>query len=175
MPVTVHVPIRVRVDVDALTPRLDEIGDAPAAAAGRALASSRAVAVEPRGGYLGLRVHEPTFTWTGNALDRVSANTRRILETQIRSLVLAQAERSLLGDRRDRSSRNTVPANPSETIDRSRYWDVVHHYVIPAYDQGGKEILAPVKVFTFSDNETQVHETMGWATVDSATSASAPG
>ena len=76
MPVTVHVPIRVRVDVDALTSRLGEIGDAVSAAVGRALASSRAVAVEPRGGYLGLRVHEPTFTWSGNGLDQVSASAR---------------------------------------------------------------------------------------------------
>ena len=162
MPVTVHVPIRVRVDVDALTSRLNEISDAVAAAAGRALASSRAIAVEPRGGYLGLRAHEPTFAWSGNGLDRVSASARRILEMQIRALVLAEAERRLVGDGRDRVAPEPIPADPSEAVDRSRYWDPVHYYALPSYDQGGNKILMPVRVATFTEEELEAPETIGW-------------
>jgi hypothetical protein len=169
VPVTVHIPIRVRVDADALTASdsgaIDEIGAALAAAAGRALVSSRAVVVDSRGGYLGLCVDEPVFTWTGDRLDRVPRHTRRLLEARLRAVVLRRAEETLIGDRRETPVPEVIPANPAEPIDRRRYWAPAGYYALPSYDRQGKTVLVQTANNNVTPADPPAPEVLDWATV----------
>jgi hypothetical protein len=164
VPVTVHIPIRLCVDADAVTSRVDAIDAALTAALSRALASSRSVVVEPRDSYLGLEVHEPAFSWSGDGLDRLPASTRRMLETHLRALVIRHAERALFDDAHV-GMPEPIPADPAEPIDRRRYWAPARHYALPSYDRQGRKVLVPTKVIDFTPADTQVVDVPDWATV----------
>jgi hypothetical protein len=168
VPVTVHIPVRLRVDADALTSRpdtFDELDAALTAALNRALANSRAVAVEPRGGYLGLEVHAPAFSWSGDGLDRLPASLRPRLETRLRALVIRQAERALFDDAYREGVPEPVPPDPAEPIDRRRYWEPASSYALPNYNQQGRHVHVPVRAANVRPPQTRVPDVPEWATV----------
>ncbi len=90
MPVAVIIPVRLRVDPDALSRRGAELEEALAAAAGRALASSRDVVLRERGGYLSVFVHPPRITWSGEGLAAVPTAVRAEIEERL-ARTLAEA------------------------------------------------------------------------------------
>ncbi len=69
MTVSVHVPTRIRVDAATLEGPREELLEAVATASRRALSNSVDVALAPRGGDLGVDAADPTFRWTGVAVD----------------------------------------------------------------------------------------------------------
>jgi hypothetical protein len=87
MPVRVDIPIRLRVDPGALMERQADVEKALAAAVGRALGNSRDVVLEKRGGYVGVRVHPPEFTWTGEGVGEVNGAARCEIEAQLVSIL----------------------------------------------------------------------------------------
>src|SRR4030081_3841008 len=96
MPVRVYTPVRIRVDSEALESRCDCIEDALRKATGRALANSRDVTLAAHGGYLGVRLFEPEFVWTGDGLPEVSRSRRDELEQRWSDLLIDAAGRARL-------------------------------------------------------------------------------
>ena len=85
MPASVILPTRIRVDPVVLTTRRGVVADALAAAAERALISSRDVVLAPRGGYASVRLRPPRITWSGGGLHRVPVAVRTDVEALVRA------------------------------------------------------------------------------------------
>ena len=145
MPVTVHIPIRVRVDADALTANdsgaIDEIG----ARAGR---RGRPRPGQPRARSSSIRAAAISGCASTSRCSRgpaiasivCRAHTRRLLEARLRAVVLRRAEETLIGDRRETPVPEAIPANPAEPIDRRRCWAPAGYYALPSYDRQGKTV-----------------------------------
>ena len=161
MPVSVLVPTRIRVDTVGLTKRRDVIAEALASAARRAFASSRDVALVPRGGYAGIRLCTPTITWTGAGLGRVSA----VVRAEMEALVRATFSRAAVDARLYDFARAAAPAPPvlpdaiRELVEGGRFALDGDGYVIPSYQpkKGGTTTIVRVKqarpIGSFSDQE----------------------
>ena len=97
MAVKVEIPVRIRVDHRSLDERADELERALSAAAARALARSREVVIDPRGGFLDAVLDDPTFLWSGSALAQVPGDLRRRVETRLAALLCDTAARRRSG------------------------------------------------------------------------------
>lgn len=149
MTVTIHIPSRIIVDPESLLQRPRWIEDAYCSATGRAIAKSRHEVLEPRGGYLGIRLNAPQFRWTGPAVDEVPFDQRASFEEQIRRLILEQVQSRLHGGHSGRTNAASNPAAPLsgqvfEAFDQNRYHGATGLYEIPSYEDRGKKI--PVKI-----------------------------
>ncbi len=83
MSIIVHVPVRVRVDADALARPEQTLQPPVEQALSRALEASRQAVLVTRRGRIILRVDPPTFRWTGGGAERVSEDLRRRAERAI--------------------------------------------------------------------------------------------
>src|SRR5262245_33247995 len=132
MPVCVRIPIRLRVDPGALSGRQADLAEALAAAAGRALRNSRAVVLEHRGGYEGINLHPPTFSWCGEAVGRLDNATRLEVEALVADVLRRAAEDAGVLDQARAAERLPLPftATSGERLDPSRYFGVLGLYAI---------------------------------------------
>jgi ppGpp synthetase/RelA/SpoT-type nucleotidyltranferase len=97
----VHVPIRLTVDADTLSSRLDSMNAALTQGLAQALARVRS-GMEARKIDAPAIIAPPTFTWRGPALAQVPAAAQQLLEQRIEQLIATQATKHL-----------PPPANPS--------------------------------------------------------------
>jgi hypothetical protein len=132
VPVQVHVPIRLRVDAEALALHPDTVDGALARALDRALARSRAE-VPALGGYLGVRVEAPSIRWSGDALDEVADATRVATEALVKARIAAAVEAAGLA-RRGRAV-DALAGRPAERADPRRR-RLFGRYVVDSYDGG---------------------------------------
>lgn len=141
MPVDVHVPIRIRVDAEALRDRPEEVDEALAAALGRALAASRREVLDPRGGYVGVNLTPPQLRWTG-AANLVEEDSKRTFEERVRAAIGVQARRARLLELA-LGAADAPPVLPKEIwerIDPARHHRLLKLYSVPAYqDEGNAE------------------------------------
>lgn len=140
MPVSVQVPVRVRLDLASVEGRECCLSDALGAALGRALARSRAHVLRPRAGFAGVEIHAPTFTWTGDMADRVDGGTRARLETRIRAAIAEQAAAAGLFEevRKTASAAAPLMDPAAEPFDSSRGDDLFGFYRVPSYNGKGR-------------------------------------
>src|ERR1700682_2832621 len=90
MAVSVSLPIKIRGDRTVLVEHPCWVDEAVSSALGRALANSRGAVLDTRGGFVGVNVHQPTFAWSGMALqDRDRAR----FERQMSELIAEVAQR----------------------------------------------------------------------------------
>ncbi|MDG4757763.1 hypothetical protein [Micromonospora sp. WMMD710] len=144
MAISVHVPVRIRLDARSVTARPEVVTEALAAALTRALERSRREVVAPRGGYLEVRAGAPEFRWTGAAVAGVSRDERRAFEARLRRRV----DEVVAGARLDPGlpAGVAVPLSrpPSEVFDASRMRHLLAVYRVPSYDEGGDAAEVPV-------------------------------
>jgi hypothetical protein len=140
VPVTVDVPVRILVDPPALTSLLDDLGEAVAAATGRAMADCVAVIAETRGGYAAHRTHDPVVTWTGAALPQVPQEVRDQCEQVIRDAIAGAVAEALAGV----PAGQTEPLNddPAEIVDATRIAPLAGLYRLPSYQDGADTVIA---------------------------------
>jgi hypothetical protein len=146
--VKVTVPIRLRVDPEALRRRPDDLAEALTAAATRALATSAKHVLDPRGRYLGLQVEPPQLTWTGSALADVSPTTRRDVEELCRRAVLDGLRASGVLEHAGRKPRSPAilgAKGAPERMNRDRFADLLGAYLLPSYDGKGKQVAVQVE------------------------------
>ncbi|MFC0003543.1 hypothetical protein [Micromonospora siamensis] len=148
MPVQVRVPVRVRLDARSLAETPDRVTEALAVALARALDRSRREAVEPRGGYLGVRTTEPVFTWTGDA---VPGAARRAFEDRLRAVVADAVDAARLDPGLPDGVAAPLSEPPAETADPVRESALLRTYELPSYQGGGEP-----EVIDFSDEPAVV-------------------
>ncbi|WP_322762459.1 hypothetical protein [Frankia sp. Cr2] len=151
MPVSVRVPVRVRVDARSVVDRPDEIADALNLALARALDRSRREVLEPRGQYLGVRTLPPVFSWTGGARRAVDARDRRAFEARLRGVIADVVEAAALDP--DLPTGVPVPLGEpaGELLDPQRQSALLRTYRLPSYGGGGSPT-----VLDFSDEPLSV-------------------
>lgn len=131
MPVTAHIPIRIRIDPALAGGDVSgAVRGAVAAAVGRSLRAFEEDVLEERGGYARPGFRVPQFAWGGQP---VSADWRQAIEQacndEIAALTRPIAERV---DERLRLAPQVAPHDPYERIDPSRIDGLT--YRIPSYD-----------------------------------------
>jgi hypothetical protein len=158
MPVRVTIPIRLRVDPEALTERQADLEEALAAAVGRALVNSRDVVLEPRGGYVGLRIHPPEFSWYGNGLETAITINRHEIEEQITNILRQSVESAGILElaRIGEQAQQPLLAESVESLDRDRATTELTSYTLPSYDNA-RDVVLPV-VATAPDREAERRE-----------------
>lgn len=137
MPVSVSVPTQIRIDRTALSDHPEWIEEAVSAAVGRALANSRAAVLEPRGGYLGVVLHPPTFTWRGIAVESID---RLNLEKMVADIFRNGAAAKGLFPAPDLGVPQVLPNDPSEPYDHLRGYQIAGVYSTDSYDGEQKEL-----------------------------------
>jgi len=147
MPVTVNIPIRVRVDPPALGERLPDIEEALAVAVLRALENSRDAVVAQRGGYVGIAIRPPTFTWLGEGLSKVRDETRGEIEVRLTSVIEEQiAGSGILDFAKDaREAPTPMPDGIVESLAEERYIPLIGLYRIPTYEGPAREETIPIE------------------------------
>lgn len=128
----VHVPVRIRLAASALEGRDGCLCSAVGAGVERALARSRATVLAPRGGYSGVRVHAPDFTWRGDTA--VTAAQRARIEALIRESFALEIERARLLTPSDERARTPLSARAVERFDPRRGNDWLGRYKLPSYN-----------------------------------------
>jgi hypothetical protein len=151
MPVAASVPCRLRLDARTVSDRPADVEAALAAALGRALDRSRREVLEPRGSYLAAVTHDPTFRWSGAALDHVPRATRRAFEERLRGVVQDAVAAARLDPTLDPETPPPLPPNPAEPLDRRRWRRLLGAYHLPAYDDSGN-----ATVLSFDDEPLDV-------------------
>jgi hypothetical protein len=133
MPVAVHIPIRIRVDTKTICARCGCINDALTKAVSRALANSLDVVLAHRGGYAGLSLNPPRFSWTGSGAMHVPATHREELEQRWAAILMEVADRVGVTDFAYAGAEveTPIPPNPFELLDRRRLHG--SQYQIPSY------------------------------------------
>lgn len=145
MPVRVDIPTRLKLDVPALTERRDDIGEAVAAAVGRALRSSVTEVLEPRGGYVGVKLNEPELSWWGDGLAAVPPTVRAEVEEAVRDAVASAAADTGLPRPAGEGASTPLQGAPAVPIDDPRYDPFFGLYELPVYDAAGKKTKVPVR------------------------------
>ncbi|MET8119929.1 hypothetical protein [Micromonospora sp. NPDC005189] len=144
MAISVHVPVRIRLDARSLTERPEAVTEALAAALARVLERSRREVVAPRGGYLEVRAKAPEFRWTGAGGGRVSPDDRRAFEARLRRRI----DEVVTAARLDPGLPPGVAAPLSrpavELFDPQRMRQLLAVYRVPSYDDGGDAAEVPV-------------------------------
>lgn len=144
MPVRVDIPTRIRVDVPALTERRGDIEEAAAAAAGRALRASAAEVLEPRGGYVGVRLNEPEFAWSGDGLGKAPPGVRDDVEAALRAAIAGAVRDAGLPAAVGNDVPPPLAEPPLAPVDENRMSRAFGLYELPAYAGGGKKANVPV-------------------------------
>jgi len=146
MPVTVSVPVRIRTDAPALMGRWADLTDALASASARALAVSKEVVVDARGGYVGVRLHAPTFVWSGDGLADVPDDVRAEVEASLSALLQDLSADLGLLDAADSAEDLPLPLSepPEEIPLAGRYHPRLLRYVVPSYEGEGETVAVPV-------------------------------
>ncbi|WP_410808991.1 hypothetical protein [Micromonospora sp. 067-2] len=144
MAISVHVPVRIRLDARSVTERPEEVTEALAAALARALERSRREVVAPRGGYLEVRAEAPQFRWTGAAGERVSPEDRRAFEARLRRRVDEVVSAARLDPGLPVGVAAPLSRPPEELFDPSRMRHLLAVYRLPSYDDGGDATEVPV-------------------------------
>jgi hypothetical protein len=141
MPVRVNIPIRLRVDPSALIERQADVEEALAAAVGRALANSRDVVLEKRGGYVGVRVHPPEFNWCGDGLMAISSSLQTKTEQYIIDSLQRITKQENIFELASLSAEVAQPLvdNTTEKVDWDRVSLFLGLYEIPSYGKAGKK------------------------------------
>ena len=83
--ICVYVPLRIRLDPNAIEPHFGELERALYAALRRALAHSREVVLKARSDAQ-VVLNPPTFHWSGGALDRLPVDERRHVQSRIEKI-----------------------------------------------------------------------------------------
>jgi hypothetical protein len=148
MPVAVHIPIRLRLPLQALRGGVEgapDWGSALAAGFGRALTRSHETVLAARGGYVSIKQNPVTFRWTGDAADAVPAGTRAQTEEKIEKLIVALVDNQqrLALARFRRSAPEPLAGFPAEKVDPDRLSKMAGIYMVPSYcgPEGNKEGL----------------------------------
>lgn len=92
MPVSVVIPIRVRLDLGAHIAAPSALSEAVQTATIRALGQVRDNVFKPRGGFATPRLSEPSITFYGAGLGHLDASSRLDIETAIRQAVARAAQ-----------------------------------------------------------------------------------
>jgi len=142
--ISVHVPVRIRLDARSVTGRPEAVTDALGAALARALERSRREVVAPRGGYLEVRAAAPEFRWTGAGCDAVPPEDRHAFEARLRRrmdevVAAARLDPGLPAGVAAPLSRPAV-----ELFDPQRLRSLLAVYRVPSYDDGGDAAEVPV-------------------------------
>lgn len=137
MPVTVHVPIRLRVTEQALSHDPGAIDAAVARALGRALARSRTEILAETGGYLGVSLGAPEIAWSGAGLAGIDSATRRVTERRL-ALLIGTATRVAGLDAQTRAE-PPLGGRPAEPYDPARERSF-GRYAVDSY-QGGVDAI----------------------------------
>jgi hypothetical protein len=141
MPVNVFVPIKIRVDPDALSTREQDIAEALYTRIALALRHSQRLVLEKRGGYVGVELHAPEFCWSGDGCGDVSLATASWLEQLVRDLIQQQAPRSGVLPGAGREDETVMPLSElqGETLDPERYDPLLDLYLVPSYRGPGQQ------------------------------------
>jgi hypothetical protein len=145
MPVSVHIPIRIRTDPQAVSERLDDLEEALSAALRRALANSREVVLARRGGFVTTVLNRPQVTWCGAGLDRISSSDRSRLEECIAGLcaeICGSENIATWGRQKPATAAGGLTAI-SEPLDDARWDSDRGLYSIPSYDKPRKIEAVP--------------------------------
>ncbi len=148
MPVSVHIPTRIRVDPGALFLRRGCLESALTDAATRALKNSREVVLAKRGGYVGVQCHPPEFTWSGDALPDVPASLRSIVEIHVGNAFDSALEKAGVHTTGLDSEQSSDPLrdSPVSPVDQDRLEPALAMYTLPSFDGAGKQKRVPVIV-----------------------------
>ncbi|WP_410817646.1 hypothetical protein [Micromonospora sp. 050-3] len=144
MAISVHVPVRIRVDARSLAERPEAVTDALGAALARALERSRCEVVAPHGGYLEVRPNAPTFLWTGADGARVSPDDRRAVEARLRRRIDEVVTAARLDPGLPPGVAVPLSEPAEELFDRQRMRHLLAVYRVPSYDDGGDAAEVPV-------------------------------
>jgi hypothetical protein len=139
------------VDRAALADHPEWIDEAVRAALGRALANTRKVVLERRGGYCDVDLGTPTFRWSGLSIGR---RDRALFEQRLEALFEQVAEAEGIGAGPPLSDVPAVlPPAPSEPFDRERGSRFLERYLLDSYDGGTAEAdvtgANPPKLFDY--------------------------
>ncbi|AIE86492.1 hypothetical protein [Fimbriimonas ginsengisoli] len=137
MPVSVSVPTKIRIDRTALADHPEWIEEAVSAAVGRAMANSRRSVLDARGGYLGVSLHAPNFSWRG--IDVAERDRIRLEEAIARIVKDAAAVNGLL-DGPGPNVPPVLPPDPSEPFDSLRAFPIAGVYTLDSYDGGTEDV-----------------------------------
>ena len=162
MPVRVDIPTRVTVDVPALTERRGDIEEAVAVAVGRALSTSAAEVLEPRGGYAGTRLNRPEVSWWGDGLAAVPATVRADVEDAIRAAVADAASEAGMPRIAGDGASTSMLKPPVASIDDARYDALLGLYELPVFDAAGEKTTVPVKRRAAKRKTAVQHEPFEW-------------
>lgn len=144
MAISVHVPLRIRLDARSVTERPEAVTDALGAALARALERSRREVVAPRGGYLEVRPNPPEFRWTGAGGERVSPDDRRAFEARLRRRIDEVITAARLDPGLPAGVAAPLSRPAAEVFDRQRMRHLLAVYRVPSYDDGGDTAEVPV-------------------------------
>jgi len=138
MPVSVSLPIRIRIDRSALERHPEWIRDAAEAAVGRAMESSAKTVLAPRGGFMGVTVHVPTFGWHGLPVhERERAGVEEMLGGSIQRLAEEHGIRPpILGP----DVPELIPADATEFYDDAKGSRFLGRYTVDSYDGGQVDV-----------------------------------
>ncbi|SCF09683.1 hypothetical protein GA0070607_5500 [Micromonospora coriariae] len=145
MAISVHVPVRIRLDARSVTERPEAVTEALATALARALERSRREVVAPRGGYLEVRPGAPEFRWTGPAGERVSPDDRRAFEARLRRRIDEVVTAARLDPGLPPGVAAPLSRPPTELFDPQRMRHLLAVYRVPSYDDGGDAAEVPVE------------------------------
>ncbi|MEO3774612.1 hypothetical protein [Micromonospora sp. B9E7] len=144
MAISVHVPVRIRLDARSVTERPEAVTDALGAALARALERSRREVVAPRGGYLEVRAGAPEFRWTGAGGARVSPDDRRAFEARLRRRIDEVVTAARLDPGLPAGVAAPLSRPAAEVFDPQRMRHLLAVYRVPSYDDGGDAAEVPV-------------------------------
>ncbi|MFI7608166.1 hypothetical protein ACIBTV_23890 [Micromonospora sp. NPDC049366] len=144
MAISVHVPVRIRLDAGSVTGRPEQVTEALAAALARALERSRREVVAPRGGYLEVRTEAPTFAWTGADRDRIGPAARRAFEARLRQRVTEVVAGAGLDPGLPPGVAVPLSRPAAELFDPARMRHLLAVYRVPSYDDAGAGTELPV-------------------------------
>ena len=154
MPVSVHLPTRICVDSGVLhgDGRVD-LADAITRASGRALKQARESVLAPRGGYVGVRLHCPMFSWSGDGLGQVSPTVQREIEELATSALLDAVASSGIFDFAQLGEECDPPfaGEATESLDADRHYAHFRIYAVPGYQ--GQGTALPVTAIDFDEPE----------------------
>ncbi|MDG4839557.1 hypothetical protein O7631_23790 [Micromonospora sp. WMMD967] len=144
MAISVHVPVRIRLDARSVTERPEVVTEALGAALARALERSRREVVAPRGGYLEVRPAAPEFGWTGAGVREVSPDDRRAFEARLRRRIDEVVTAARLDPGLPAGVAVPLSRPAAELFDASRMRHLLAVYRVPSYDDGGDAAEVPV-------------------------------
>src|SRR5216684_1689734 len=142
MPVSVHIPTRIRVDPGALFLRRGCLESALTAAATRALKNSRDVVLAQRGSYVGILFHPPEFSWSGDGLVHVHSSLRSLIDQSVsQTFVQTAIDIGVFEQKRDRDvSDHLAAAEASQLVQKNRLVSSLPIYRLASYEDGGEQV-----------------------------------